>query len=548
MIGRLLGLLRPALPLVVVSAACRVAGQGLGVTILALGAAAVTGRPGLVGWMALLAVLKGGLRYLEQLTGHAVAFRLLSRLRIQVYRGLGRRLPDPHLPSGRLIGTLTDDVDRLEPVYAHLVAPVVSGLVVPLAGWGVLMVIHPGLAGALAPALLIGWTAPLWKANTRLTDELRSTAGLASAEITETVQGLRDVVLMGAEQMRADRLREISGRLTDLRLRLAHVASFRTAVSELAAGIGLVAVAAAGYGLLSSGSVSTEGLAVAVAVTWGVFGPVRALEGLVPDLAEAVASARRVFELIDSPSPTSGPGSPPPVRHHLAVERVVFGYRPERPILDGFDLTVGEGEKVAIMGASGSGKSTLVGLLAGWWTPQAGRIRVGDVDLARLGEDERSRLFAVVEQRPHLVWGTVADNLRLAGDPTPEDMARVLDSLGARFGLDTPIGELGTGLSGGERRLVAVARALLRPAPILVLDEPTNGLDVDTERRVLDVLLGLDDRTVLVVAHLVRVVRHFERVVVLEGGRVQEDGPYSELLERGGVLAALAAREADLLA
>lgn len=555
---RLLGFLRPLAGMMAVSVACRVINQALGVAIPVLGVVAVMramdGKWGLVWLMAGLAVGKGLFRYLEQFTGHHVAFRLLSLLRSALYEGLVPLLPSPHLRSGELMSSLTSDVERIEPFYAHTIAPLVSAVAIPAAGVGVLVAIHPRLGLTAALPVVVGWLVPFVSGGSasRSAEKVREASARVAGDLAESVQGLRDVVVMGAEGLRESRLRIAGARLAELRAGLAAGAATRAALGDVAAGIGLVAVAVVGFGLLEAGAVSPEGYVASVGLVFGMFGPVRAVEALVPDLTEALAAARRLFSVIDRPPAVSDPEVPRPLplRFDIEVEDVVFGYRPGLEVLDGVSFRVEEGERVAIVGASGSGKSTLAGLLLGWWTPDRGAIRVGGTDLADLALEDRRRLLAVVEQPPHLVWGTVADNLRLASDEASlDEMAELLEELGVELGPDTRVGELGRGVSGGQRQRIAIARALLREAPILVLDEATSELDVDSEQRVLDVVLRrAEGRTVLMAAHRLSTVRRLDRVVVLDRGRVVEEGTFEELVAAGGTFAGLVARERDLLA
>jgi ABC-type multidrug transport system fused ATPase/permease subunit len=317
----------------------------------------------------------------------------------------------------------------------------------------------------------------------------------------------------------------------------------------LAAGAGLVLWL--GVTAVAGGRMTLGTLLVVLAYLSSLYGPIRALARLARTLARGAASRERILEVLDSDevvpeAPDPFPARPP--RHGLALRGVWFAYTDGAPVLRHLDLEVAAGERVCVVGPTGAGKSTLLALLLRFYDPDAGSVELDGVDLRRLELDSLRRQVALVPQDPWMLDGTVADNVALgrpgAGREDLEAAARatLLNDLvqGLPQGWNTQIGEGGVRLSGGQRRRVALARAILRDAPVLLLDEPTSGLDAASEQAVLAALdRAAEGRTVLAVSHRLGLAARADRVVVLDAGRVAEQGPPGELLAAGGAYARL---------
>ena len=563
MIRRLLALLRGQWGLIAVSSACRVINQALGVVIPAIAVSLVvdTAEGDAAGlWSALtllggLALIKGVFRYLEQFTGHGVAFRLLARLRIQVFRWLQRVEPGrlSGERSGDLVARVSGDIDRVEPFYAHTIAPLVAAVIVPIVtciGLGVL--VSALIAVALAPILIAYVVVVPWIGSRRVAvvgAGARRLAGESAAAVADVVQGAGEVAVLGAGERVLAEVGRIDQRSNEARNALARDSARRSLVGGVLAGTALVTVVLVG----ALGDLSFRDLAISVTVAWTIMTPLRALEEIVPDTEQALAAAARLFDLEDVEAQTQGDRTAVmgPIRFESAT--VVAG---SQKILDSVDLAIEEGALVGVVGPSGSGKSTLVSTLVRQRDATAGRVSVGGLPVTELSDDELSKLVAIVPQRPDVFHGTLASNLAIARPGAREDemrgalqRARLLDWVeGLDDGLNTRIGERGVGMSGGQLQRLAIARSLLRDPRILVLDEATSELDATTERAVLHQIYSeRGQRTLIVVAHRMETVVSADLIVVMDRGRLVELGTHQSMRRSGGLYSALWERHEDML-
>ncbi len=498
------------------------------------------------------AILRTAGRYGERVLTHEGTFRLLAHLRVWIYRHLEPLAPAglERLHSGDLLSRMRADVDALEHLYLRTLVPLGTAAVaaVLLAAYlarydGAIALLVLGMLGLAGGAIPL-WTRRLGEAPGRRAVALES--GLRAAAV-DGVQGLPEALVYGAEGAQAERFDARSAELAAVQVRLGQGGGLAQAGLGLCAHLALWGVLLLAIPLVRAGGLAPPDLALLALLTLAAFEAVAPLPGAMLHLGTALAAARRLFDLVDTPAAAlepSGP-SPTPSGFGLEVRGLRFAYPgAQAPALDGVDLDLRPGRRVAVVGPSGSGKSTLLALLLRFRTPDGGSIRLGGHDLAAYRGEDLRRHIALVSQHSHLFHASLRDNLLLARpDATQAELAAAcriaqiedwIESL--PDGFDTWVGGSGAGetgmrLSGGEARRIAVARAVLRDAPILLLDEPTEGLDAESERALLTALGTLaEGRSLLMVTHRPVWLAAMDEVLVLEAGRVSARGTYAELI------------------
>lgn len=512
---------------------------------------AVSGEPTPVD---MVAAVLGGLvaviaatTWWEMLVSHDLAYRVLADLRLRVYDAITRIAPGGL--AGRRSGDLTtvalSDVETLEWLFAHTIAQLLTATVVLTAGTLLAASIDPWLPAVVLPLASLITVVPwlLRRYADRHGTRVRAATASMTADIVDTVQGLRELTVFGAMDRQRAHLAARTRQLGRAQRDNAARAGLETALIDAllaVAGVGGLLVVADGVG---TGRLDPALAPIAVVLAGTVLGPAAQAALLFKQAGVLRAAADRIDTLLRAPAPVTAPTAPlpAPAGGEVAFDDVHFGYLPGRPVLSGVSFTIRPGETVALVGASGVGKSTCVHLLLRYADPTAGRITVGGVDLRNLTDTDLRRTVTVVPQDVHLFPGSIADNIRLGRpDATGTDLRRAADTAQVSAfadelpsGLETPVGERGGALSGGQRARVAVARALLTEAPILVLDEAVANLDARTERDLAEALdAARAGRTTLVIAHRLSTIMRADRVVMLDAGRVVADGTFRDLRDR----------------
>ena len=505
-----------------------------------------------------LAASRALLRYLERLTSHDLALRVVAELRVKFFERLVPLVPEGIKPmrSGDALSRFTGDVDTLQDLYLRALGPpLVAIAVIAVVGVAMAVVLPVGAAILVGALLVAGTLVPaVALALTARSGRRQGPARAAlSAELVEAVAGAPELAVYGREEDWLERVGRADSRLMAVQRRDALASGAVAVLSVLVGGSAMVGVAAVGVDAVAAGRLDGILLAAAVFVAMAAFEAVNVLPDAAQRISACAGAASRLEEVTDQPPPVTDPRAPRPLSGGpLLAAGVGFGYPGTgRAVLEGVDLAVEPGGRVALVGPSGSGKTTLARLLVRFADPQAGSVALGGTDLREAGQDDVRRRVRLVGQEAYLFTATIAANVRLA-HPECDDAAieRALARAGLGdwiaglpLGIETLVGEEGAAVSGGQRGRIALARGFISESDHLVLDEPTAQLDPTGARALLAGLAENreDPRGILVITHTVEGLEAFDEIVVMDGGRIVERGRWDRLVAAGGPFAAIAA-------
>jgi thiol reductant ABC exporter CydC subunit len=513
------------------------------------------------------ALARGLCRYGERLVSHDAALRVLSDIRVGVYERLERLAPLglPAFASGDLLARLVHDVDALQDLLLRVIPPFVIALGVGAATVAVVFAMLPAAGLILLAALVLAATLVPWLTG-RLAARGEARQAAARAQLTDTVvdliEGAPELIVNGAAEEQLRRMLDADCSLTRIARASARTAGIGQGLTSLCCGLAMWGALVVGVASVHAGRMNGVLLAGLALIPLVAFELVAGLPAATQTLQRVRRSAARVFEVMDTPAPVTEPARPlalPEAPYSLRVQDLRFSYPGAvRPALDGIDLDLSPGRRVAVVGPSGAGKSTLAGVLLRFLPYDAGSVTLDGVEISELDGDDLRTVVGLVSQDAHIFDSTLEENLRLARRQANAQELRAALA-GARLlewaqelpdGLGTEVGERGARMSGGERRRLAIARALLADFPLLVLDEPGEHLDTPTADAIVADLLALTGQharahATLLITHRLAGLQEVDEVLVLDRGRVVERGAHTELLARSGRYAAMWERERE---
>ncbi|HEY3343545.1 MAG TPA: thiol reductant ABC exporter subunit CydC [Anaerolineaceae bacterium] len=499
---------------------------------------------------------RGVFRYLERLLSHSVNLGLLASLRVWLYQRIEPLAPAGLISrtGGDLLTHLVADIETLENYFVRVIAPAAIAL---LGCLGIVFIagsidLHLALA-LLTTLVLVGLVLPMaahWvsRSPARYMVELRASL---TAALVDGIQGSADILAFNQQATHLGRLIELDEDYAHAQRQMAWIQAAHTGLASLLSNLGMGSVLLIAISLVLSGQLQGTLLAALVLGSLASFELVLPLPLAGQYLETSLQAARRLFELsgqtpavVDLPIP--GPPTALPSGIRLSFHQVSFTYPGcERPALEAIDLELPPGKRIAVVGPSGAGKTTLANLLMRFWDPSSGAITLDGIDVRRLPAEAVRQRMAVIAQSTHLFNVSLRQNLLLARpDASPEELVQAAQRaqihefiLRLPAGYDTPIGERGLRLSAGERQRIAVARALLKDAPILVLDEPVEHLDGLTASCLMETLDHevFPGRCVLLITHRLIGLERMHEIVVMDKGRIVERGTQAELLAANGL-------------
>lgn len=495
------------------------------------------------------AIIRTAARYFERLVSHDGTFRVLQHLRVFTFSKLLPLSPAglTGYRKGDLLNRLVGDVDTLDHLYLRVVSPLTGALVVILTvtlglswlDWQLALT----LGGLMLLTLLL--LPPLfYRAGRSAGIALTTLRGQYRSQLTDWLQGQAELSVYGAANHFRRELDETERRWLSAQKSQASLTGLSQAMLTLVTGFTVVLIL-----WLSAGGIGSDPEPGALIALF-VFCALAAFEALAPvgtaflHLGQVMASAQRVTEVI-SQNPVvafTDKASAAPTGAVLSVQNLCFSYPAGQPALEGFSLNVKQGEHIALLGRTGCGKSTLLQLLTRAWDPDSGTITLNGRSLKEWSEPQLRATTSVVTQRVHLFSNTLRENLLLASPSCSDEQltqSLVQVGLGALLeddqGLNAWLGEGGRQLSGGELRRLGLARALLHGGDLLLLDEPTEGLDAETEQQILVLLREIaKQKTLIMVTHRLQGLQHFDKICIMESGNILEQGNHSELISKRG--------------
>lgn len=470
---------------------------------------------------------RAGLSYLERMSAHSTTFRILKELRVYVYDRMIARLPDSSGRRGNMLSTVLTDVETLQNGFLRFFYPILTSALLLAAGIAVAAFFSADLAAVFAAVftvLVYLLPLPLFALTDRRESRRKAEQRALYNEYLEMMGGMAEITVNGRQRQWLARIGGSVRGAGESALSLHETAAFSEGLVVLFQGCSLFAILTAACRLGAAGKLGGVMIAAATLTVSTIVSESSQVVNVYSVFRKIRDAANAVFALPEAKTDAGSGSVPNRVEPVLALESLGFSYPGSRELLGGLSLRLRAGEAAAVVGESGCGKSTLISLILGFLAPCAGRILLNGADLSTVSGEERLRLFSVCDQRPYFFNETIRENLRIA-DPDADD-ARLKDALekaglfglvnASPQGLDSMVFEWGANFSGGELQRLAVARCILKEAPVYIFDEPTAGLDTLNEKKIMELILSLKRKSaVLVITHRRVMLDRFDRVIRL---------------------------------
>ena len=522
-----------------------------------LSASAVAGFAGLYSFNYMLpaagvrgtAITRTAGRYFERLVSHDATFRVLQHLRVDTFSKLLPLSPAglARYRQGELLNRVVADVDTLDHLYLRVISPLVGAFVVIVVVTLGLSLLDVHLALVLGGIMLLTLflLPPLfYRAGKTTGQNLTHLRGEYRQQLTAWLQGQAELTVFGASQRYRHQMENTELNWHEAQRKQSELTALSQALMLLIGGVAVVAMLWLAAGGVGDNTQPGALIALFVFCALAAFEALAPVTGAFQHLGQVIASALRITEITGQTPEVrfSETSCECPARLSLTLENVCFSYDDKaQKALDSLNLNISAGAHVAVLGRTGCGKSTLLQLLTRAWDPQEGVIRFNDTPLPQFSEAALRNAVSVVPQRVHLFSATLRDNLLLAAPAASDErLCIMLEKVGLHKlledeGLNSWLGEGGRQLSGGELRRLAIARALLHDAPLMLLDEPTEGLDATTESQILDLLAKeMRGKTLVMVTHRLRGLAALDQIIVMDNGHIIEQGSHAELLAKQG--------------
>ena len=524
--ARLIIELKPLAPVMLITIGMGVLGFLVAIAIATFGAVALgvligevtsfTFKSAVI-FMIVCAVLRGLLRYCEQLSGHYIAFKILVILRDKIFTVL-RRLAPAKLEGkekGNLISLITSDIELLEVFYAHTIAPITIAIITNAIISIILFRINPwfGILGAVF-FLIVGFAIPYLssKMAKEAGVEYRNSFGQSNSYILDSLRGLKEILLFNGGQRRLNSINEKSRELNKSLSKIKDHEGVIRGVTDLTIMLAILTFVGTGFGLLIADSISFIETVIAVVIVASSFGPVVALSNLSNNLVHTFACAERLFALLDEePNVEEVAGDKKVEANSIKFKDVEFSYpgRQEK-ILDDISININKGDKIALIGESGIGKSTFIKLIMRFWDVNSGRIDIDGINLKDIPTKSLRSSQTLVSQETYLFNESIEDNIKIGNlNASREEVIEAAKKASIHDfieklpkGYDTKAGELGGMLSSGEKQRIGLARAFISNGDVLILDEPTSNLDTLNESEILrSIKENCEEKTIILISH-----------------------------------------------